>query len=164
MREVVAGPHPVAEPGSGLTVEGQGRIVSCINLIPPTWACGDVMQIIDGIPWHYRQFGYEPALDLYDGPMGSAADVPDEATPHRVRPATHDDIPLMLTRYETEGRRGAFWIPRDETIIRCELDGTNPEHSKGIHAADQHRGSRFNVIHVRDGEETVLVAVCTPKS
>jgi len=39
-------------------------------------ARGHAMQAITGIPWYYRQFGYEMALELHGSRQGSISDVP----------------------------------------------------------------------------------------
>ncbi|MDQ6834264.1 MAG: GNAT family N-acetyltransferase, partial [Chloroflexota bacterium] len=37
---------------------------------------GETVQVISGIPWYYRQFGYEMALELDAGRFGYPANVP----------------------------------------------------------------------------------------
>ena len=59
---------------------------------------GEPVQAITGIPWYYRQFGYEMALEHHGGRTGPvdglAAGGHNEA--HRLRPATADDCPTHL--------------------------------------------------------------------
>ena len=50
------------------------------------------LQAITGIPWYYRQFGYEMALNLGGGRVGYRPHIPclkdGETEPYRVRPVT----------------------------------------------------------------------------
>ena len=56
------------------------------------------MQAITGIPWYYRQFGYEMALNL-DGGRRYRPHIPrlkdGETEPYRVRPVTAADLPCI---------------------------------------------------------------------
>jgi GNAT superfamily N-acetyltransferase len=57
---------------------------------------GHLWQIIGGIPWYYRQFGYSYALDLPPSPVwrwGTKRPEPPEG--FNVRPAGADDIPIL---------------------------------------------------------------------
>ena len=62
-------------------------------------ARGDLMQIIDGIPNYYRQFGYEYAVDLNYGQVGFQPYVPKlkegEVESYHLRPATPADAPFI---------------------------------------------------------------------
>ena len=61
---------------------------------------GSLVQGLLGIPWFYRQFGYEPALEAAVRRVGNAADVPpliaSKAELWRVRPATDDDVAFII--------------------------------------------------------------------
>lgn len=56
-------------------------------------ARGEKIQVITGIPWFYRQFGYEMALELGGGRMGYKPHVPklkkDETEPFIIREAAN---------------------------------------------------------------------------
>ena len=110
---------------------------------------GEVVQGITGIPYYYRQFGYEMALDLGGGPSIRAVDIPklkpaprEEhpersdppqegaaskdaplAEPFRVRPATSADAPLFVRLSELAGKRSMICCPRDEAMWRYEISG-----------------------------------------
>ncbi len=94
-------------------------------------ARGEMVQVIGGIPWYYRQFGYEMALELDGGRFGYRADVPDlaadEADPYRIRPATEADLPFIARAYEHGMRRGRVACLRDAAQWRYDLAG----HSAG---------------------------------
>jgi GNAT superfamily N-acetyltransferase len=67
---------------------------------------GHLLQAITGIPFFYRQFGYEMALELGGGRRGHRSGVPKlkegEQEPYRIRPATEADLPFIARVY----RRG----------------------------------------------------------
>lgn len=94
-------------------------------------ARGHLLQAINGIPWFYRQFGYETALDLHGGRQGRPADVPaapdGEPEPYRVRSATLDDIPALLTGHEAATADALYACVRDEAIWRHEIEGLGDE-------------------------------------
>jgi predicted N-acetyltransferase YhbS len=67
-------------------------------------ALGQPVQAITGIPYFYRQFGYEYALDLEGGRIVMPAGIPDapsgEPEPYALRDATPDDIPFISALYD----------------------------------------------------------------
>ena len=69
---------------------------------------GLMVQVITGIRYYYRQFGYEYALDLNRWHMGSI--VPKlkdgEQAKYSIRPAQENDIPFLMSVYEYGSRRG----------------------------------------------------------
>src|SRR5512136_687013 len=72
-------------------------------------AMGHLVQGITGIPWYYRQFGYEYAIDLDVGRLTHWANVPTlqegEAEPYCLRPMTMDDLSLVKALYEKDCAR-----------------------------------------------------------
>ncbi len=91
-------------------------------------ARGQLVQVIGGIPFYYRQFGYEMGLALSGGRSGSAPHLPPlaagEAEPYPVRPATPADIPFLEEVYAaTVGRRELITCIRSAPAWRFELDG-----------------------------------------
>ena len=92
---------------------------------------GEPVQAITGIPWYYRQFGYEMALEHHGGRTGPvdglAAGGHNEA--HRLRPATADDCPLISRVYASGMRRYMTSCVRDETIWLYEIKGRCRESS-----------------------------------
>jgi hypothetical protein len=92
---------------------------------------GEKVQAVTGIPWYYRQFGYEMALSLGGGRIGYKANVPklkeDEAEPCRVRPATEADLPFIAGVYDHATRRHRVACVRDAALWRYELNGRSPD-------------------------------------
>jgi GNAT superfamily N-acetyltransferase len=92
---------------------------------------GEMVQVITGIPWYYRQFGYEMAMTLGGGRQGYRLHVPklkeDESEPYRVRLATEADLPFIAELYDRAAERQPVHCLRDEALWRYELCG----HSEG---------------------------------
>ncbi len=88
---------------------------------------GELVQVITGIPYYYKRFGYEMGLELGGGRVGFAPLVPalkeGDPEPYRMRPATEADIPLMSGIYAAAGARSLIYTPRSEAIWRYELSG-----------------------------------------
>jgi hypothetical protein len=99
---------------------------------------GHKMQVITGIPWYYRQFGYEMALSLGGGRVGYKANLPrlneGEAEPYRVRPATEADLPFIACVTEHADRRYRVACVRDAALWRYELAGRSQDsvHRTGL--------------------------------
>ena len=104
-------------------------------------ARGDLLQGITGIPFYYRQFGYEYALDL-DGERTLWFDAipklkPGTAEPYSLRPITPADLPLVLRLYQHEqatyhsGAPSLVSATLDETYLRWNHDGATQEYSGG---------------------------------
>ena len=85
------------------------------------------VQAITGIPFFYRQFGYEMCLDLMGGRTGYEAQLlklkDGETEPYHVRPATETDIPFLMRVYAHACRRSLVTCVRNEAIWRYELSG-----------------------------------------
>ena len=88
---------------------------------------GESLQAITGIPWYYRQFGYEMALALGGGRLGYGSHVPKlkdgEAEPYHVRLATRTDLPFITEAYQRGCRRSLVSCIRDEVLWQYELAG-----------------------------------------
>lgn len=100
-------------------------------------AMGHLVQGITGIPWYYRQFGYEYALDLGGGRIAYFSNVPalkkpDPANPsvqaetemYRLRPMTHQDQPFAASLYDRDCSRSLVACPRSDALWRYMLDNS----------------------------------------
>jgi GNAT superfamily N-acetyltransferase len=91
-------------------------------------AMGHLVQGITGIPWYYRQFGYEYALDLGGGRICYFSNIPtlkeDETEPYRLRAMTDDDIPFVAPLYDRNCARSLVACPRPEWLWRYLLDNS----------------------------------------
>lgn len=109
-------------------------------------AMGHLVQGITGIPWYYRQFGYEYALDLGGGRLTYAANIPalkdGETEPHRLRPMTKDDLPFVKALYDKDSARSTVACPRPDWLWHAMLDWYSPDsferrHFQIIETADR---------------------------
>ena len=88
---------------------------------------GELVQAITGIPYYYRQFGYEMAMALGGGRAAAAALIPrlreGEVEPYRGRPVVAADVPFVMAVYGAAAQRSRVACVRDETQWRYELFG-----------------------------------------
>lgn len=88
---------------------------------------GDLVQGITGIPYYYRLFGYEMALDLAGRRFGYEPNVPKlkegEAEPYLIRPAAESDLSFLAEVYKHAIRRSAVACVRTPEIFHYELCG-----------------------------------------
>jgi hypothetical protein len=88
---------------------------------------GQMVQAISGIPFFYRQFGYEMALSLGGGRLLHRSAMPrlpmGASEPFRIGPATETDLSFIDRTYATGQRRYDVSCVRRETEWRYELDG-----------------------------------------
>jgi hypothetical protein len=91
---------------------------------------GEMVQAITGIPFYYRQFGYDMAVDLGGGRVGYRPHMPklkkEEAEPYHVRQATRDDLGFIAGLYARAQQRYLLSAERDEALWQYELDGRSP--------------------------------------
>jgi hypothetical protein len=96
-------------------------------------ARGDLVQGITGIPYYYRQFGYEYAI-----PMGAALTVnfsalpelkKDATEPYGLRAAAAEDIPTLVRLWEREQEQANATIttPLSAEYYRWAMDGMRAE-------------------------------------
>ncbi|MGQ0601039.1 MAG: GNAT family N-acetyltransferase [Anaerolineales bacterium] len=90
---------------------------------------GEMVQAITGIPWYYRQFGYEMTVNLGGARLGYEMHVPklkeSEAEPFTIRPATEADLAFIAQVSDAGHRRDLLACVRDEALWRYELNGKN---------------------------------------
>jgi hypothetical protein len=86
---------------------------------------GELVQVITGIPYYYRQFGYEMGLELSGGRMGYEAQVPKlkegEEEPYHIRPAVETDLPFLVNMGQRENEYSAIGAVRDDAAWRAEM-------------------------------------------
>jgi hypothetical protein len=90
-------------------------------------ADGCLVQVIDGIDWYYRQFGYEYALQASRG--GLVLDPPAGAGPRselRTRPATGADADFLEAAYRAGMERYQVSVERDRGRWLADLEGYDP--------------------------------------
>ncbi len=104
-------------------------------------ARGHMVQAITGIPYYYRLFGYEMALDLAGRRVGFEANLPkltpvpaggagaEGEEPYHIRPATDADLGFIAEVYNYAVRRHAIACVRTPEIFKYELDGQSENNS-----------------------------------
>ena len=92
---------------------------------------GEKVQALTGIPFFYRQFGYEMALRLSDGVRGHKSNVPKleegKKESYRVRPAGEDDLSFIARTYKAGMGRYLVSAVRTRALWRYELSGRGEE-------------------------------------
>ena len=90
-------------------------------------AMGHQLQVITGIPYFYRQFGYTMALDLDHGPLyplhDSKKPSADDTPSFTLRGATEDDIPDLARWHGQMARARLVTDVRTPELWRYELAG-----------------------------------------
>lgn len=90
-------------------------------------ARGEILQAITGIPYYYRQFGYEMGMDLGGGRAGYKPQLPKlgegEGEEFRIRPAELSDLDFIAELYLQVSSRYLVNCVRDQAIWRYELTG-----------------------------------------
>ncbi len=93
-------------------------------------ARGELAQAITGIPFYYRQFGYEMALNLHGGRSGFKTHVPKlaegEEEPYAFREATSTDIPFLIATYNCGCQRSMISAVWNKHLWVYELTGKRP--------------------------------------
>ena len=88
-------------------------------------------QAITGIPYFYRQFGYEMALDLAGRRIGYEPQVPKlkegQGEPYHIRPATEMDLPFVADVHNHAIQRHALACVRSLEVFQYELNGQSED-------------------------------------
>lgn len=88
---------------------------------------GNLITAVTGIPYYYRIFGYEMALNLGGGRIGYAANLPKlkdgENEPCLFRPAQSDDLPFINDCFNAGMRRMPYSIRRSAQLWEYALHG-----------------------------------------
>jgi hypothetical protein len=111
---------------------------------------GELVQTITGIPYYYRLFGYEMALDLDGARSGFEINVPllgaGQDEPCGFRLATEADLGFIAGAYRDGHRRYPIACVRDEAIWRYELTGRSPRVSQPLLIIERPSGEPLGVI------------------
>jgi len=88
---------------------------------------GDMVQAITGIPYYYRLFGYEMAMNLHGGRAGFPTHIPrlkeGESESFTFRPAIESDIPFLSGLYGSACQRSLVACTRNDAVWKDELSG-----------------------------------------
>ena len=150
-------PFPVGRPELVGTLPGyrnRGLVRLQFDLIHQ-WSAerGQKLQVITGIPYYYRQFGYEMALNLHGGRAGFPTYVPrlkeNEPEKFNLRPATLADIPFIHELYASGCKRSLVACEWDEALWQYELEGKG---AKNVNRAE------VRVIETAEGKPAGFIA------
>ena len=87
----------------------------------------ELIQGITGIPWYYRQFGYEMAMDVDGGRGVAGVHLPKlkdgDSETYMLRPAVDDDHAFIREVYDLASRRQPFASLRSEAEWDYEFNG-----------------------------------------
>ena len=90
-------------------------------------AKNELMQGITGIPWYYRQFGYEMAMDVDGGKSIAGVHLPklkaSDSEKYRLRPAVEDDYVFIREVYDYASRRQPLVSLRSKAEWNYEFSG-----------------------------------------
>jgi hypothetical protein len=134
-------------------------------------ARGELVQAIDGVPWFYRQFGYEFALALRGGRAIALGDLPapgiDPPADVRIRAATTADAPALARLDASGAGRYLVTCTRDASLWRYEIDAHDSRciHRPEIRIVERHGAPVGYVAHsprVLGGALWVLAWECPP--
>lgn len=118
---------------------------------------GELMQAITGIPFYYRQFGYEFAIELC-APRQTfiPQQIPElkvgEQDKFRLRRATENDLAFVAALYKESGARSLLHCERDQAMLAYESFLENDPLSGGISYWDiieTLAGERAGILHHR---------------
>jgi hypothetical protein len=99
-------------------------------------ARGHRLLAISGIPWYYRQFGYELAIPRGGGPrvrLDALAPLPAPPSGWTVRAARADDVPFLVELAAGAASRSLVTVPRDAALWRYELAGKRADSAARRH-------------------------------
>jgi len=127
---------------------------------------GHLVQFIAGIPWFYRQFGYEMAIARGGGPWTLRSLLPAvPAVPeYHLRPMVAADAPFAAALDDHARARYLVSVPRDAELWRREMDGRSPDSALRLdyHAVEARDGRPVGVVgllrHI-DGTAAIVGAV-----
>ena len=93
-------------------------------------ALGHSLQVITGISWYYRQFGYTYAVGLAQGAGVPVSEIPPLAPgvdePYTLRAATVADIPELARLYDEERTGALVSTPISAEYWRWAIAGADP--------------------------------------
>lgn len=104
----------------------RGLVRKVFNLLHArSEAEGHLLQAITGIPYFYRQFGYEYVLDLGGYRSALLSAIPEkkgeEPEPYALRPATFDDVPHLVALYSQGRKNSLLWHEATEAYWRFNI-------------------------------------------
>ena len=133
---------------------------------------GQLVQVITGIPYYYRLFGYEMAVNLGGGRIIYKTHLEtlkeDESEPCSIRPALEADIPHLQACYALMCARGPLACLRTPADWRHELRDKSPENVNRVEffVIEDNQGSPIGMLGIPpllwDGRLSAVIYELTP--
>lgn len=126
-------------------------------------AKGEMVLGITGIPWYYRQFGYEMGLDLGGSRLFFWArpdnDKRVEREAYRLRPATPEDIPLLEELYAIHCSGSLLVRIRDQALWQYELFDASREspYARHVYIIEVEAGPAVGYVEYRQWKHFFVV-------
>jgi predicted acetyltransferase len=119
--------------------------------------------VIEGIPYFYRQFGYEYAVPLLEETKIRLDLIPEWKTEIKIRPFAEKDIPRAKTLLEQSQRKFYVHSLRDETIWKVQQRtniASDPEPFQGYAVEEQGKMiAYFRIREIPNEKELVLTEI-----
>jgi hypothetical protein len=122
--------HQIEFVGTDPAYRRRGLVRTQMDLVHQRSAAeGCLVQVIDGIDWYYRQFGYEYALDASRGgrvlepPAAGPSGAAGQPAALRTRPANAGDLDFLAATYRAAMDRYEVSVDRDQRRWLADLDG-----------------------------------------
>ncbi len=126
---------------------------------------GHLVQAITGIPYYYRQFGYEYALDLDNRVYVPTALIPPAtvgiAEPYTLRDASTEDIPFINALYDRQRTGSIVSTPIDESWWRYQIASWEKTR-EGAASPSKKNDGYWHIQVIVDAGKTVQGYVITP--
>jgi hypothetical protein len=114
---------------------------------------GDLVQAITGIPYYYRLFGYEMAMNLGGGRAGFPTHIPRlkeaESESFTFRTATESDIQFLSGLYSSACQRSLVACTRDDAVWKDEVTGKSEK---------SHMRQEIRIIETTSGDRVGFIA------
>ena len=117
---------------------------------------GHLLSAITGIPYFYRQFGYEYALDLDGSRTAFFPSIPDrdagQVEACRLRPAELADVDRLKAMYDAWRGESLIWHEASPEHWRSEIRVWNDPRVRDVDVRSQGADSRYWMIETPEGE------------
>jgi hypothetical protein len=114
---------------------------------------GEMVQGITGIPYYYRLFGYEMALNLDGGRAGFKAQLPklkeDKEEDYLFRTVLKKDIPFITRTFRNGSQRNLVRCEWDKDLFQYEIFGKSPQNINRL---------EFRIIEDKHGNPVGFIA------
>jgi predicted acetyltransferase len=122
------------------------------------------ISVIEGIPYFYRQFGYEYALPLLEETRIRLDEIPESKTNIRIRPFSEEDVPTAKRLLEWSQRKFFVHSVRDGNVWKTQQKtgiASDPEPFEGYAAEEQGKMVAYFRIRENPKEKELLLTEIT---